>query len=424
MRTVHANGHVLMLTRSEEVHGPFTLYLNSKYSNPNSRTAATAGLRLMQVFFDALEISLPHRALEGKCLSPLEIGWLTNLAYRPLKEIEAMTPRMLVRLVKTASVAHRDRDGAVTGATASVRLVQIASFLDWYFGSILDPRILSALKRRELKDKYQIVINELKNKINGANRKHPTQIRSLPIDLFKKLITTAYRNPEFIFPNQLGDKSTLKRDRAVFLLACEGVRPGAIGNLMLSDFRGRYLEIKDNAGKRGEVLTSGTPVQKGSRSNMINYNSEYVITLWPWTTQAINEYINSERENLLSKRLKNNSKGFLFLEVHGAGPIRNRKTIGLIFKRAEEQLLKVGLLQRDSADPYVKSVNYDLVAYTLRHSAATLFALEKGICESRKSEMKDRFGWTPNSNMPDLYAKRASMDLASVDLSEWWNEIK
>jgi integrase len=424
MRLVEANGRSLILTHAGELHGPFTLFINVKYGNPNTRTAVTGGLRLLQVFVQAFSVPLPHRALEGHCLHPQEVGWLANLAYRPLEEIESMTPQMLSRLVKTEVVAHRDRTGAVAGATASARLVQIAIFLDWYFVAILDPRIRSAQARSELRDRYEVTINDLKSKIKGSNSKHPTQIRSLPSVRFKQLMTAAYSNPEAIFGSGKGANSTLKRDRAVFLLACEGLRPGAIGNLLVADFNGRYLEIKDNVGKRGEAPTSGTPVQKGARSNAVNYNSEYTLTLWPWTTEAISDYIRSERSDLLARRLKNPSKGFLFLEALGAGPIRNRKTISLIFKKAAARMKELGLLTRESGDAYVKAEDYELVAYTLRHSAATLYAAEKGASDSTRSEMKDRFGWTSNSTMPDLYARRAAMDAAAIDIADWWEGMR
>lgn len=424
MRLVEANGRSLVLTRSGEFHGPFTLFINAKYDNPNTRAAVTGGLRLLQVLLQAFSVSLPHRALEGHCLHPQEVIWLANMAYRPLEEIESMTPHVLSRLVKNEVMAHRDRTHAVVGSTASARLVQIAIFLDWYFVAVLDSRMHSAQARRELRDRYEVTINNLKSKIKGSNRKHPTQVRSLPTERFKQLMTAAYSNPESIFGHEKGASSTMKRDRAVFFLACEGLRPGAIGNLQMADFNGRYLEIKDNVGKRGEAPTSGTPVQKGARSNVVNYNSEHTITLWPWTTEAISDYIRSERVNLLARRLKNPSKGFLFLETQGAGPIRNRKTISLIFSRAAARMRELGLLTRDSGDAFVKAEDYELVAYTLRHSAATLYATEKGVSDSSRSEMKDRFGWNPNSNMPDLYARRAAMDAAAIDIADWWEDMK
>lgn len=424
LRLVEANGRSLVLTRKGEIHGPFSLFLNAHFDNPHTRAAAAGGLRLLQSFAQAFGVSLPRRALEGHCLHSQEVGWLMNLAYRPLKEIESMTTRTLIRLVKTEGVAHRDRTGAVASATASARLIQVAGFLEWYFVAVLDPRIRSAPARSELRSRYVVTINDLKRKIKGANSKHPTQVRSLPTERFKHLMTAAYSNPEAFFGPEKKACSTMKRDRAVFLLACEGLRPGGIGNLQLADFNGRYLEIKDNVARRGKAPTSGTPVQKGARSNAANYNSQYTITLWPWTTEAISEYIRSERADLLRRRLKNTSKGFLFLETLGAGPIQNRKTISLIFNKAAARMQELGLLTRESGDPYVKAEDYELVAYTLRHSAATLYAVENGSSDTTRSQMKDRFGWTRNSTMPDLYARRAAMDTAAIDIENWWEGMR
>lgn len=425
MRLVNANGKRLLLTDSGEVHAPGTLFLNSRYDNPNTLGTVALGMRLLDVFLRSFDISLPRRALDGQCLHTLEVGWLGNLAYRPVEELESMNTRLLVRLAKSQNVAHRDRPGAVAASTASARLVQISEFLTWYFESILNQRIRSSQARTELSERYAITVRELKGKIRGGNTKHPTQVRSLPTDIFVQLMREVWCKPETIFCSESGATSpTVMRDRAMFLLACEGMRPGAIGNLALQDFTGSQMRIVDNAGKRGEGLSEGTPVQKGSRSNMQAYSSELNITLWPWTIRAIHEYIQGERAELLNRRLYNLSKGFLFLENQHGGPIGNRRTISLIFERAERQLLELGLLSRSSGDRYVKTENYKLTSYTLRHSAATLYASIKGDSDQTKSEMKDRFGWTANSHMPDLYARRASMDAASLDLADLWESMK
>ncbi len=424
MRLIEANGRSFLINLNGEIHGPFTLFLNSHYDNPHTRSAVTGGLRLLQAFIQAFGVHLHLRALEGHCLHPQEIGWLTNLAYRPLEEVESMSPKRLTRLVQSETTAHRDRKGAVAGATASARLWQIASFLEWYFDDILDPRIRSALSRSELRKRYEVTVNDLKRRIKGPNSKHPTQVRSLPPERFKMLMTVAFANPQAIFASEERASSTMKRDRAVFFLACEGLRPGAIGNIQLADFNGRYIEIMDNAARRGEAITSGTPVQKGARSNSVNYNSQYTLSLWPWTAEAIADYIRTERAELLTRQLRNPSKGFLFLETHGAGPIKNRKTISLIFKRAAARMREMGLLARESGDAYVKAKDYELVAYTLRHSAATFYASKRGDKDSTRSEMKDRFGWTPSSTMPDLYARRVAFDAAAIDIADWWDEMK
>lgn len=425
MRLLDVGGRALLVNSAGEVHGPFSLFLNAKYDNPNSRGAVSHGLRLLDVFVQAFDVDLPKRALQGICLHPTEVSWLTNLAYRPLAELELMSRRMLVRLAKSRGIAPRDKAGAVAASTASARLVQIADFLEWYFQSILDPRLPSTQARAHLKDRYEIAVDAVKSKIRGGNGNHPTQVRSLPTDRFKQLMSEVWVRPEEIFRSGTGAISrTLQRDRAVFYLACEGMRPGAIGNLMIEDFLGNQIIIKDNVGRRGEAATSGTPVQKGARSNMQAYNSEFTITLWPWTTAAVREYITSERAELLGRRLHNSSKGFLFLETLRAGPIRNRKTISTIFQKMARRMFELDLLAKRSGDAYVRTEVYKLVAYTLRHSAATLYVSEKGASDQTRSEMKDRFGWTAKSMMADLYARRANMDSASLDTGKLWEDMR
>lgn len=425
MRLIDANGKGLLIGASGEIYAPESLFLNNKYDNPNTKGAVSLSLRLLNVFAQAIGLSLPHRALEGHCLFAPELTWLSNLAFRPVEELESMDPRMLLRLAKSEEPAHRDRQGAVAASTASARLGHIGEYLDWYCENILTPRIRSVQIRSELRDRFEITVRDLNQKISGGTGTHPTQIRSLPKDVFVRLIREIWVNPEAVFRSEGGNTSlTVLRDRAIFLLACEGMRPGAIGNLALQDFLGNQVRIVDNVARRGEAPTEGTPVQKGARSNKQQYNSEHNMTLWPWTEAAIREYIQGERANLLSRRLRNASKGFLFLEMQYAGPVKSRKTIGLVFSRAARRLRELGLLSRPSADKYVKKEIYELTAYTLRHSAATLYMSKKGGSDQTRSEMKDRFGWTAKSNMPDKYGRRANMDAASVDLSDLWESIK
>lgn len=421
MRLVDANGKALLIGDDGEVHVPMSLFLNDQYDNASSRETISVGLRLLHVFALTMGIDLPRRALAGQCLHQPEFGWLSNLAFRPIEELEAMTPRMLSRLAKTADAPHRDRTGAVAASTAEARLRRIGEFLNWYFKTILDPRIRSAQARTELKERYDYAVRTLKGKIRGGKGNHPTQIKSLPYDVFVRVIHEAYVNSEEVFCSESGATSpTVKRDRAIFLLGCEGLRPGALGNIALQDFIDGQVCIVDNVKKRDETATSGTPVQKGIRSTKVEYNSEINVTLWPWTIAAINEYISDERDFLLGRKLRNVSRGFLFLESHNAGPIRNRKTIGLVFARAEQSLLRLGLLSRASGDKLIRTKTYRLTAVRLRHSAATLYISIKGNSDQTKSEMKERFGWTPSSNMPDGYGRRANMDAASADLANLW----
>ncbi len=425
MELVDAKGKALLIRDDGLICGPESLFLTTEYDNVHSRTKVSLALRLLHVFTRCMSIDFPERAMNGTCLHAPEVGWLSNLAYRPVEELESMNSRMLLRLAKSESPPHRDRKGAVAATTARAKLRHIADFLDWYLKKVLEPRIRSAQARVELKERYDNTVRELKNKIRKGAGKHPTQVRSLPSELFIRIIRQAFVNPETVFCSERGTTSqTAQRDRAIFLLACEGLRPGAIGNLALQDFFGNQLRITDNAKKREHSITEGTPVQKGIRSSIVEYNSELTITLWPWTVTALRDYINGERNELLSRRLSNTSRGFLFLESQHGKPIANRKTIGLVFRRAVTRLLQMGHLNRQSSDPHIKTESYELTAYTLRHSSATLYVERKGDSDKTLSDMKNRFGWTAKSDMPSLYARRANMDAAGVDLEELWNSLK
>jgi integrase len=210
------------------------------------------------------------------------------------------------------------------------------------------------------------------------------------------------------------------------LLASEGIRPGAIGNIALTDFNwaGKrehgYIRIKDNTSKRSKKLSTSTPVQKGATSNQ-NYNSEITIKIWPTTAEAIQKYIDTERLAVTTRGLRNRSEGFLFLAEHG-GPIGDRGTITSVFRRAGKGLAAMGLLCKDAGDPYLQGEVYDFDAYLLRHSAASFFYGEKVMemqADVVMNLMEQRFGWVKGSAMPSLYAQRAMSDAASVTVEDF-----
>jgi hypothetical protein len=225
------------------------------------------------------------------------------------------------------------------------------------------------------------------------------------------------------------------------LLSCEGLRPGTLGNIAMADFRpdSSHLIIKDNRAKRSERITTGTPVLKMGDSTQVNNASETMITLWPFTVRAIQDYIHEERSNVLMKRLTNRSKGFLFLSDEGV-PIKHRSSITEMFNKLGKLLAVHGLLDVGN-DPYFPAQKmYDFYGYVLRHSAASFFLAEKcreiaekaGNAKPRefrdvpdhvKDLMKSRFGWTKHSNMPELYAARALSDNANVDLMAFYQSL-
>jgi integrase len=216
----------------------------------------------------------------------------------------------------------------------------------------------------------------------------------------------------------------------MILLASEGVRPGAVGNVALADFKwagktaGGYVTIQDNTARRTKKVSTSTPVQKGAASNQ-NYNSEFTMPIWPTTAQAIQDYIDSERMAITTRGLRNRSEGFLFLADHG-GPIGDRGTISHVFRRAGKGLAKMGLLSKDPRDPYLESESYDFHAYVLRHSSASLFFATKNQTVNADvvtDLMRMRFGWTAKSAMPMLYSQRAMSNAASQTVDDFMESL-
>lgn len=208
----------------------------------------------------------------------------------------------------------------------------------------------------------------------------------------------------------------MKRDRAMALVACEGVRPGAIGNIARADFheKSRRLILEDHRDRR-EKITSSTPVLKLGASTKVNSASETMIEIWDFTVDAVVEYIEGERTDILVKAMKNQSKNFLFISENGK-PIKHRSTLTMMFKKLGKRLSSLGLMDVGN-DPHFKGENqYDFYAYVLRHSSATLYVERHGEDDHTLDTMKSRYGWTKNSKQPGRYAARALSDKANIDL--------
>lgn len=337
-----------------------------------------------------------------------------------------------------AGKAPNELPGAVEPNTANKRLNHIAAYLDFYREVFLEPNTRSVATREQLKHEYDKIGGQLRGAIRGTKQSHHLAIKSLPADKYLSIIEAAFVRPHDLFQTAGGKPSrTLLRDRAMFLLGCEGLRPGALGNIAVADFRSnaKMLAIKDNRAKRGGRITTKTPKLKLGDSTQVNSASETMISLWPFTVRAIDEYFEEERNAVLIKRLANRSNGFLFLSERGA-PIHHRGTITEMFNKVGKRLAALGLLDIGD-DPYFqKQEKYDFYGYVLRHSAASFFLREKcneyaekaGIHRPRefrdvpdrvKDLMKLRFGWTTGSNMPELYAARALSENANVVLMDF-----
>jgi integrase len=415
------------------MHVPFTLYLNSKYVNAHSTAAAARSLRIFSRFVDAFNINVAARALEGRCLSEGEKKALRQLVYYDVKKVEAMSDHV-VRRVGSATKAHDAAQikGSVESNTAEKQLVQIADFLMWFQEKVLESRMpLTSPVTERLRRAYASCANELKKGIGGTKSDHPHRIRSVPNQRFLEIYRAIFSRAGDVLQTGSGKPgSNLMRDRAMVLLAAEGLRPGGIGNIALADFKwagGKehgHIRIRDNTTRRKTRLTTATPTQKGARSSQ-GYNSEGTISIWPTTASAIQAYIDGDRQAIASRTLRNLSLGFLFLAEHG-GPIGDRSTISIVFKRAGAGLRQLGLLAKDAKDPYLDGEEYDFCAYLLRHSAATMFyanKIQKHHDNVVQDLMRARFFWAPESTKPSLYARRAMADAASLTLEDFMDSL-
>lgn len=439
MEQVFARKNYVLLHDDGSIHYPFSKFLTDEFTNPHTRELVAQSLRIFYRFCTAHQIELVFRALEGRCLTYDEAKKLAELCYRPLPEVEAMGEKKVFFLTSAkAGKAPSELPGAVEPNTARKRLNHIARYLDIYREVFLEPNIRSVTTREQLRHEYDKIGKQLRRTIRGTKQSHHLAIKSLPTDKYLSIIEAVFVRPHDLFQTAAGKPSrTLLRDRAMVLLACEGLRPGTLGNIARADFRpnAEKLVIKDNRAKRSERITTNTPKLKLGDSTLVNSASETMITLWPFTVHAINEYIETERNAVLMKRLANRSKGFLFLSDEGE-PIQHRGTITEIFNKLGDRLAALGLLDIGD-DPYFqKQEKYDFYGYVLRHSAASFYLSQKckeyadkasiprphdygGVPDTVKDEMRLRFGWTHDSSMPESYAARALSDNASVVLMEF-----
>lgn len=426
MRQFSAKRNYLLLHDDGTIHYPFSKFLTDEFDNPNTRELVSQSLRILHRFFAAHGIELAVRMLEKRCLAYDEIKSLAGLCYRPLGEIELLSDAKVVLITSAkADTPPEGMLGALEANTAAKRLNHIASYLKFYREVFLDPHIQSDTLRGQLITAYDQTQEKLKREVAGTKQNHYLAIQSLPSHCFLQIIRAVVLEPETLFMTD-GDKpsATLYRDRAMFLLACEGLRPGALGNLTREDFRPNsgHLVLKDNTKRRLGRPTTGTSVLKGARSKKVTYASETMITLWPLSVTAITDYLVKERNPVLAKHLKNRSLGFLFLNEMGE-PVKHRSTQTAMFNRVGKRLAQLGLLDVGN-DPYFKDEKqYDFYAYVLRHSAASLFIELNGTDDGALDKMKNRFGWTLHSTQPQRYAARALSEQANMELKAFYGQL-
>jgi hypothetical protein len=439
MRPVSAKTNFVLLRDDGTVHYWFSKFLTDQFTNPNTRELVAQSLRVLHRFLTATNIELAFRVADGRCLTYDETKELIALCRRPLPEIEAMGDRKVISLTSVvAGKAPRELPYAVEPNTVLKRLHHIAQALEFYYEVFLDPRIPHGAPREQLLHAYESTCDKLRSAVRGTKQSHHLAIKSLPRDKYLAIIEAVFTRQDELFQSETGKRSrTVLRDRAMTLLACEGLRPGTLGNVALRDFHpfSGHLKITDNRAKRTAKVTTNTPVLKLGDSVHVNSGSETLIELWPFTIRAVQEYIETERDQVLSKRLVNQSGGFLFLSETG-GPIQHRSSITTTFNKLGRRLSELGLLDVTNDPYFAKKDKYDFYGYVLRHSSASFFLAEKcrEISEKKgsampsdfkdvpdrvKDLMKARFGWTIHSNMPELYAARALAEQANVRLQEF-----
>lgn len=421
MRQIYAKKNYLLLHDDGAIHYPFSKYLTEEFNNPHTRELVSQSLRVFYRFSTAKKIELVVRASEGRCLTYDECKKLAGLCYRPLEEIESISDEKVVSIISAkAGKRPEEQRKAVEPNTAAKRLYYIAQYLTKYLEIFLEPNIRSQPLKESLKREYEKTSRQLQNEIGGTKQGHHHDIRSLPCDKFMEIIRRVFANPEELFVNASGEPSrTLYRDRAMALLACEGLRPGTLGNIARADFKpvSSHLAILDHRERRTRITTS-SPVLKLGASTQVNSASETLIQLWPFTVEAIRQYIDTERTSVLSQHIKNRSAGFLFLNEKGE-PIKHRSSITAMFNHLGKRLVKLGLLDVGS-DPYFPNQKqYEFTGYVLRHSSATLYVKLKGTDDKVLDSMKARYGWTMTSKQPQRYAARALSDQSNIDLMEF-----
>lgn len=427
MRMVRSLSKVLMVHEDGRINAPFSFFLNT-HKNPNTQESMAGSLKLFNRFLGHFKISLPDRALEGRCLEEREILGLINLSFRPLTDL--VDPRRIARLVDVRNAEpDEDRDNAVEGSTADQRLKDIAAFLKEY-QTLVSHYIRSADTRERLSASYLACCERLRRAVGGAASSSAYDIRSMSSTDFVGCMTVVYSSPMVLLGKSKSDLHLL-RDRAMFMLSCEGLRPGEICNLRVNDLiEGAdgllSLQVAVNKKHRKQVKSS-TPMPKGASSTRAPYATVRMIHLWPFTRDALKDYINGPRKDAIDQAGEDLSSGFVFIKSTGE-PIGSRQAVSLRFSQMCDALQQAGHMTIEVGPSRGDGKNGELSSYTMRHSAAS-YLYESKMAELKNKEavfdlMKARFGWTDKSAMPAHYAKRGIVDIATVQVNEVYSEMR
>lgn len=427
MRLVRSLSKVLMIEDDGRINAPFSFFLNT-HKNPNTQESLAGSLKLFHRFLLHFKISLADRALEGRCLEEREILGLINLSFRPLTDL--LDPRRIAKLVDVRNAEpDEDRDGAVEGGTASQRLKDISAFLNEY-QTLVSHYIRSADTRERLSAAYLACCERLRRAVGGAASSSAYDIRSMSSTDFVACMKVVYSSPKVLLGQSESDLHLL-RDRAMFMLSCEGLRPGEICNVRVNDLIKSAdgllsLQVVANKKHRKQVKSS-TPVPKGASSNRAPYATVRMIHLWPFTRDALKDYINGPRADATSQAGEDLSSGFVFIKSTGE-PIGSRQAVSLRFSQMCDALHLAGHMKIEAGPGRGDGTKGQLSSYTMRHSAAS-YLYESKMAELKNKDavfdlMKARFGWTDKSAMPEHYAKRGIVDIATVQVNEIYTEMR
>lgn len=427
MRLVRSLSKVLMVEEDGRINAPFSFFLNT-HKNPNTQESLAGSLKLLHYFLLHFKVSLADRALEGRCLEEREMLGLINLSFRPL--IDLANHRRIAKLVDVRNAKpDEDRDGAVEGGTASQRLKDISAFLNEY-QTLVSHYIRSSDTRERLSVAYRACCERLRRAVGGAASNSAYDIRSMSSENFVGCMKVVYARPKVLLGDAKSDLH-LQRDRAMFMLSCEGLRPGEICNLRVNDLiKGAdallSLQVTVNKKHRKQV-NSSTPVPKGASSNRAPYGTVRMIHLWPFTRDVLKDYINGPRADAIAKAGEDLSGGFVFIKST-AEPIGSRQAVSLRFSQMCDALHKAGHMKVEAGPGRGDRTKDQFSSYTMRHSAAS-YLYESKMTELKDKEavfdlMKARFGWTDKSAMPAHYAKRGIVDIATVQVNELYTQMR
>lgn len=426
MKVVRAASKVMMVTDDGRINAPFSFFLNT-HKNPNTQDSISVSLKLFNLFLIHFQISLAERALAGRCLEEREMVGLISLSFRPLADL-ADARRIAKFLDVRNAEPDEDRGGAVEGGTASQRLKDAAAFLKEY-ETLVAHHIRSADTRERLAASYLLCCERLRRAVGGAASSSAYDIRAMSSTDFVGCMKVVYSRPKVLLGDAKSDMHML-RDRAMFMLSCEGLRPGEICNLRVNDlFQGPdgllSLQVAVNKKYRKEVKSS-TPLPKGASSNT-PYATVRMIHLWPFTRDALKDYINGPRSKAIEQSGEDRTAGFVFIKSTG-DPVASRQAVSQRFSQMCDALHQAGHMKIEEAPRRGHAKNGELSSYTMRHSAASYFYASKmQELENKESVfdlMKARFGWTDKSHMPEHYAKRGIVDIATVEVNQIYTEMR